>query len=78
MHAVSSNVNCWPFVYLLLPGEAWNLGYTVMTNSTEADGRTGSGKGGTIVVAIIVPSILILVLLVLIFMSVLKLVRFFL
>ena len=47
-----------------------------MTNSTEADGRTGSAKSGTIVVAIIVPSILILVLLVLIFMSVLKPVRF--
>jgi len=52
------------------------LVYNVMTNSTQTDGRTGSAKSGTIVVAIIVPSILILVLLVLIFMSVLESVHF--
>ncbi|CAE7220116.1 RING-finger-containing ubiquitin ligase [Pyrenophora teres f. teres] len=40
-----------------------------MSTGTEADGRTSNAKSGTVVVAIIVPSVLIIVLIVLIFIN---------
>lgn len=48
----------------------------VMADDTDTDGHTGSVKGGTIVVAIIVPSVLIIVILVLIFLSVPRVLRY--